>query len=104
MKKFLTMSVLALSLAAVSEQQASAWCKFNFGAGFNLSFESANNSGLWNAFRNGPPPGYADVMPPVSPLGCRNGQGAYPYPYAGGHAYPQPVAPVFQPAFPPAPT
>src|SRR5437588_11738308 len=52
MKKFLTMSVLALSLAAVSQQQASAWCKFTFGFGLNLSFERAGN-GLGRSCHNG---------------------------------------------------
>ena len=54
MKKFLMMGLMALGIAAASQQQASAWIKFNISAGFNISFESGNNTWLWGAFHNGP--------------------------------------------------
>ena len=41
MKRLAIAGVLALGLLACSQQRASAWCKFNFSAGFNISYESS---------------------------------------------------------------
>ncbi len=41
MKRLAIAGVLALALVACSQQRASAWCKFNFSVGLNLSFESS---------------------------------------------------------------
>jgi|SRR5581483_7334526 len=56
MKKFLLMGVLALSVAVLSQQQASAWINFRTGACINLGFQSGGNNWLWGAYRNGQPP------------------------------------------------
>jgi len=56
MKKMLIASMAAVVLMAAAQQQASAWCKFNLGAGFNISLEGANNNLLWGLFKNGPQP------------------------------------------------
>jgi hypothetical protein len=74
MKKFLVICGLALALSALSREQASAWHKFNFNVGLNISWEAANNCYFCGLFTSGPAPyGYA--------------------PYDGGFGYP---------AFPPA--
>jgi hypothetical protein len=41
MKRLAIAGVLALGLMACSQQRASAWTKFNFSAGFNISYESS---------------------------------------------------------------
>ena len=75
MKKFLMFGALALGLAAVSEQEASAWIKCNFSVGLNWSWESGNNSFLWGLWSSGQVPGY--------PTDAYNGHYAAPSPYAG---------------------
>jgi hypothetical protein len=101
MKKFLAMSVLALSVAALSQQSASAWVNTKFGAGINFAYQSGGNNFLWGAFRNGQPPA------PECPVGCPSGafDGGYapaPLPQApcppahpghGGHHHTAPVLP-----------
>jgi hypothetical protein len=62
MKKFLTAGVLALTVAAFSQQQASAWINCRFGIGFNWNWSCGGNSILWGAYRNGQPPGYGYPM------------------------------------------
>jgi hypothetical protein len=57
MKKLFTLGALALSVAAVSHEQASAWINWKAGAGVNLGYQSGGNNFLWGAFRNGQPPG-----------------------------------------------
>src|SRR5437016_5763590 len=44
MKKMLLACLVAVGLVAVCEQRASAWTKFNFGVGLNLSYEGGGNS------------------------------------------------------------
>jgi hypothetical protein len=66
MKKMLVLGVLALSVLAVSGREASAWTKFKFGIGANISYIGAGNSILWGAF-------CGQQMPP------NGGQGANPY-------------------------
>ncbi len=55
MKKILVLGILALVLAAASERQASAYCKFNVGFGFNLGFIHAPSYRLAPL---PPPPGF----------------------------------------------
>jgi hypothetical protein len=55
MKKFLTAGVLALTVAACSHQQASAWINCKFGIGLNWNWQSGGNNMLWGVFRNGQP-------------------------------------------------
>src|SRR5437763_1735249 len=74
-KKFLMIGALALGLAAVSGQEASAWIKCNFSVGLNWSWESGNNSFLWGLWTSGQAPGY--------PTDAFNGTYAAPSPYAG---------------------
>ena len=56
MKKILSTGILALTVAALSQQTASAWVNLNAGVGANLGFQSGGNCLLWGAFRNGQPP------------------------------------------------
>src|SRR4051812_21402178 len=56
MKRFLVACSLALALTALAEQKASAWSKFNFNVGLNVSYEAAETNFLWGAFRSGPHP------------------------------------------------
>src|SRR5947209_14335244 len=102
MKRLLAASLAALGLVLLSHQQASAYSKFRFGIGFNISWEGANNSFLCGLLKGGPGPGccaadpnagYADgAMGPYS-----HGLGA-PYPVGvgqGGYA-PEQLAPPTQ--------
>lgn len=57
MKRFMTVCALAVAILGLSQQQASAWKKFGFNIGMNINSESADNSALWGAYRNGPVPG-----------------------------------------------
>jgi hypothetical protein len=95
MKKFLTVGVLALIVAAFSHQQASAWINCKFGVGFNWGWESGGNNLLWGAFRNGQP-GAPDWE-------CHHQCG---YNYAG-YGYPMMPQPAYAPAMhfqPPMPS
>src|ERR1700677_1065819 len=56
MKKFIALGALALSVAAFSAQQASAWTNFKFGAGINFGYQAGGNNFGWGLFRNGQPP------------------------------------------------
>ena len=56
MKHFLVACSAALALMATTEQKASAWSKWNFNIGMNISHEAAENNCLWGLFRNGPYP------------------------------------------------
>ena len=56
MKKFLTLGALALTLAVLSTQQASAWTNFKFGVGLNFGYQAGGNNFGWGLFRNGQPP------------------------------------------------
>lgn len=57
MKKVLATGILAICLIAMSQQQASAWVKWNIGVGANLGWQSGGNSFLWGAYRGGQPTG-----------------------------------------------
>ncbi len=84
MRKFALVCLLALPVAALSQQEAKAWCKFGCGASFNLCFESG-----------GTHLSYTSEQPP-----CCNWQPPACYGYAGGftgYGYavaPTPVAPA----------
>jgi hypothetical protein len=116
-KKFLIMAGLALGVAAVSWQQASAWIKCNFSVGLNWCWESGNNSFLWGAWTSGQVPGSPTDVGcchgfcgvggfPGCDYGGYGGYGGYGdhgYPSGyGGHGYPSgDQAPGYQA---PAPT
>jgi hypothetical protein len=76
MKKLLAAGMLAICLIAASQQQASAWVKFNFGIGFNVGWQTGGNSLLWGAWENGQPPGM-------------------PYYYGGHHGHHHSYAPSY---------
>jgi hypothetical protein len=63
MKKMLVAGALALALTATSHQEASAWCKFTFGIGFNCSYETTGCCYNW-CFSCTPNP------PPACNYGC----------------------------------
>jgi hypothetical protein len=90
MKRLILAGLLALGLTAVSQQQASAWNKVSFGAGFNFCWECTG----WDwccSFHCNPPPSYSHhyyqpypvYEPPHYP---------YPYPYPHGYGYQAPAA------------
>jgi hypothetical protein len=112
MKRMVCAALGALCVFASAEQQASAWCKFNFGVGANVSWEGANNSLLWGGIKSGPAPGGMDgnygfpgfggpgfgghagtLMPGGSPMA----QGGAVDPNFAGSLKPLPV-PMLQPA------
>lgn len=85
MNRMLCAALGALCVLASAEQQASAYTKFNFGIGANISWEGANNSLLWGALRGGPAPGAVDGygapgfgVPPGGHAGINPPAGAYP--------------------------
>lgn len=92
MKKVLAIGLLTVALAAASQQEASAWVKWNFSAGINFSYESGNNSWLWGAFKNGQVPGYPTDGYYTGPcgaansFGCPPGGASYGMPYNFGYA------------------
>ena len=57
MKKVLAAGLLAICLIATSQNQASAWIKWNVGVGANLGWSSGGNSVLWGAYRGAQPAG-----------------------------------------------
>lgn len=64
MKKFLAASLVAIALIASTQQQASAWVKWNFGFNFDVGYSSGGNSLLWGAWQNGQVPNpYGFDMP-----------------------------------------
>jgi hypothetical protein len=98
MKKMIVAAALALALTATARQEASAWCKFNFSVGCNMSYESTGTCFGWgfNCQPNPAPCGYGAC--PSYP-----GYGSYAY---GGYGYggyaPHAAAPVAAPAAAPA--
>lgn len=57
MKKIVFAGLLAVSMMAISQQQASAWINSKFGIGLNWDVQSGGNQILWGVWRNGQPPG-----------------------------------------------
>lgn len=103
MKRIHVACLAALSLVLLSHQQASAYSKFRFGIGFNISWEGANNSFLCGLLKGGPGPGCASdpyagyTDGGVAPHSCGIGS---PYSYGIGHDGfgAQPIAPPAQAA------
>jgi hypothetical protein len=100
MKKLVMASMLALGALAVSSQPASAWTKFKFGIGANISYTGSGNCLFWGAAKGAPlpdcgmpgggfPGGYA---PTYGDYGAAAYTGAQGTPTA---AAAQPVQPVF---------
>jgi len=77
MKKMLLTALLGLGLVLVSGSRASAWSKFNWGAGFNVGWEGGGNSVLWGLFKgeNIPNMGGMDMGAPMMPA---TGTGSMP--------------------------
>jgi hypothetical protein len=90
MKKMIVAGMLALAMTAVAQQEASAWCRFNFNTGINISYESTGCCYGWAFYHksNPPPCGYGYPSPYCGYYG-----GYSPYGYA---AVPQavPAAPA----------
>ncbi len=123
MKKILTMALAALSLLAITEQQAKAWSKYNFGVGLNLGWEGAGNSVFMGMFKGQAAPGtdgagyggggymgrpgygaYPGMQPYGAPgYGNSPGYGGDPSQYPGAGTEP-PLAPTNEPEKVPAPT
>jgi hypothetical protein len=82
MNRILTLGVLALGLILGSQEKASAWVNFKFGAGVNGNWQSGNNCFLWGLWRGAEVPGpeYFGCAGGC-PTGCPSG---YPSPYMGG--------------------
>jgi hypothetical protein len=57
MKKIALAGLIALSMVALSQQQASAWVNSKFGIGLNWERQSGGNNFGWGAYRNGQVPG-----------------------------------------------
>jgi hypothetical protein len=90
MKKFLLAGLIAVSLVALSQQHAAAWCKFGIGASFNCTYMSGGKHLSWNS-EQPPPPGCCDhgggpygYMPPgfTTPTGLPSGSAGNPTPQA----------------------
>ena len=73
----MVMGLTALGLLLALQQQASAWSKFKFGIGFNISWEGSDNSILFGLFKGGPSPNQG--------TDGNYSQGGYPNGYAGGY-------------------
>ncbi len=83
MKKMMLAAALAVAVMGSTQERASAACKFNFSAGFNLSFETSGGSCSFLGFQRQSNPF------PCGPAGCAAypGYGGYPG-YAGYAGYP----------------
>jgi hypothetical protein len=74
MKKIVLAGLFAISLIALSQQQASAWTNHRFSVGLSWSRQAGGNSLGWGAWVNGQPPGPEAF-----------GGGDYGVPSFGGH-------------------
>jgi hypothetical protein len=66
MKRMVVATLLAVGLTAASQDRASAWCKFNFGAGVNMCYENGGGTwtfGIHRKSEQAPPPGAAVPYP-----------------------------------------
>src|SRR5947209_1125671 len=94
MKKILYVSLLALGILSLSQQQASAWINAKFGIGMNFGWQSGGNCVLWGlAQGQQPPPGYGpyEVGEPAYSFAPNFYQPPNPD-FFGGHAYSAPAA------------
>jgi hypothetical protein len=84
MKRILALGILALGMTLTTQQQASAWCNFKFGAGINWNYQSGNNTWFCGLYRSGEVPGPEYFGTP----GCAGGDcfGGYAPAYASGPA------------------
>ncbi len=100
MKKMIIAGALALALTATARQEASAWCKFNFNCGFNISYESTGCNYSWCFTRtcNPPPCGYNYCGYPCYAGGCFPGYGMPSPMYGYAPAAAQQAAPAAAPA------
>jgi hypothetical protein len=57
MKKIALAGLVALSMIALGQQQASAWVNSKFSIGLNWQRESGNNNFFWGLYHNGQVPG-----------------------------------------------
>src|SRR5437763_12164224 len=71
MKRLTIAGLLALGVVGLAQQQASAWCKFNCSAGFNICFESTGHNCTFNCCHTSNPP----------PCGYDGGGAGQPAPY-----------------------
>ena len=83
MKKIALAGLVAISMMALTQQQASAWVNSRFGVGLNWEMQSGGNNFLWGALKNGQPPG------PESFSGSS---------YGHGHSYGAPAQQFYPPA------
>jgi hypothetical protein len=110
-KKFLMVGALAVGVALLAQQRASAWQKWSVFVGLGISYEGGNNSSFWGGFRSGQVPGYptdvgshgyfnAGAAPGFDyGYGGYGGNGAYyaPAPQNGAAVQPQFQAPQPKP-------
>jgi hypothetical protein len=90
MKKMFVAGLLALALTATGPQKASAWCKFSWSCGWNITYESTGTCWNWClSCRPNPPP----------PCCYGGGYAGYPggYGYAGYGYAAAPTAPAAAP-------
>lgn len=98
MKRIMISSLAALGLLLGTHQEASAWSKFRFSVGMNISWEGSGNSVLFGLLKGSPAPypmdggypqgGYSQgPASPYSPGMIAGGFGPPPQ----GPAYPQPA-------------
>lgn len=77
MKRLLLASFLAVAVLATTRQDASAWCKFNFGVGLGFNYEGGGNNLLWGLVKTAPYPGAPASAAPGCGLFGGNGCGLF---------------------------
>ena len=107
MKKIALTGLIAITLIALAQQQASAWVNQRFGVGLNWHRQAGGNNFGWGLYRNGQPPGpesFGGVFAPSAPTTPFFGNAPMPQPAPHSYA-PQGYAPqtVYYPPMP-APT
>ncbi len=87
MKRFLLACLLAVPVAAFSQAQAHAWCKFGLGCSLNIDYASGGKGLCWHT-QDAP-------LPCCAPAPCAGGYGWGGYAGAGyGMAAPYAAAPA----------
>jgi hypothetical protein len=99
MRKMMVAGLLALALTATGQQKASAWCKFSWTCGFNMTYESTGTCWNWclSCKPNPPPPCYNGCYPGsygYSGYGYGYGYAAAPAAPAAAAAAPATTAPA----------
>jgi hypothetical protein len=89
MKKISVLSFAALTVLALSQQRASAWCQWKFGIGLNLDYKGGGNNFLWGAYKSQQPPapgvpGYPGAVPAPAPGPYGPTISPYGPPFGGG--------------------